>query len=174
MYKIGDFIHYGNTGVCKVTDIVTHELPRVDKDQLFYVLKPLHQSCIISTPVNTKKVFMRPIISKAEAERLIDMIPSIPAKAYHNHSIQLLSEHYETALKSHDCADLIKLGKSIHAKKQEVEQQNRKFGVVDERFMKRAEELLFGELAVALGIPKDKVPDYIAEKVHGEMEGKQQ
>ena len=31
--------------------------------------------------------------------------------------------------------------------------------------MKRAEELLFGELAAALDIPKDRVPEYIADRV---------
>ena len=54
---------------------------------------------------------------------------------------------------------------SLRAKKQGLEQQKRKFGAVDERFMKRAEELLFGELAAALDIPKDRVPEYIADRV---------
>lgn len=108
---------------------------------------------------------MSPIITTGEAERLIDIIPSIQAEAYHNRSIQLLAAHYETALKSHDCADLIELAMSIYAKKQYMEQQKRKFEQVDARFMKRAEELLFGELSAALGIPKDNVPEYIASRV---------
>ena len=37
--------------------------------------------------------------------------------------------------------------------------------MVDERFLKRAEELLFSELAVALGIEKDEVPGYISSRV---------
>ena len=36
---------------------------------------------------------------------------------------------------------------------------------IDERFMRRAEELLFGELAVALGIEREDVPDYIAGRL---------
>jgi len=61
--------------------------------------------------------------------------------------------------------DLVKLSMSLRAKKQGLEQQKRKFGAVDERFMKRAEELLFGELAAALDISKDRVPEYIADRV---------
>ena len=38
-------------------------------------------------------------------------------------------------------------------------------GKVDARFRKRAEELLYGELSVALGIPQDSVPQYIHQKL---------
>ncbi|HBN86195.1 MAG TPA: hypothetical protein DDZ89_20420, partial [Clostridiales bacterium] len=75
------------------------------------------------------------------------------------------AEHYKMALNTHNCLDLIELSMSIYAKKQFVEQQKRKFGAVDEKYLKCAEGLLFGELAAALNIPKDKVPKYIAERV---------
>ena len=39
------------------------------------------------------------------------------------------------------------------------------FGQVDDRFMKRAEELIFDEFSVALGIPKDEVSAYIDARV---------
>ena len=165
MYQVGDLILYGSTGVCKVADITTQELAGKDKKQLFYVLEPLYQNCTIFTPVITTKIFMRPIISKDEAERLIDMIPAIRVEAYHNRDLNQLAEHYKASLSTHDCSDLIELSMSIYAKKQFVEQQKRKFGAVDEKFMKRAEDLLFGELAAALNIPKDQVPEYIAERV---------
>ena len=146
-------------------DITTRNLPNVDKNQLFYVLKPLYQECTISAPVGSTKVFMRPIISKQEAERLIDMIPTISAQAYQNSVLRQLTEHYEESFKNHDCADLIELTMSIYAKKQIAAEQKKKFGAVDERFMKKAEELLFGEFAAALGISKDEVPEYIAERI---------
>ena len=36
------------------------------------------------------------------------------------------------------------------------------YGQMDQRYMKRAEELLYGELSVALGIERDQVVSYIA------------
>ena len=36
---------------------------------------------------------------------------------------------------------------------------------LDERYMKRAEDLLHGELAYALGISKESVPDYITRVI---------
>lgn len=165
MFKVGDLILYGSTGVCRVTDITTRDFSGADEDQLFYILIPLYQNGIISTPINNTKIFMRPIITKDEAETLIDMIPTIRAEAYHGQILQGLTEHYEKSLKTYDCMELVKLTMSIYAKKQYVEQQRRKFGAADERFMKRAEELLFGELAAALDIAKESIPDYIASRI---------
>lgn len=165
VFNIGDLIFYGSTGVCRVKDITPRDFSGADENRLFYTLIPLYQDCVISVPVNTTKIFMRPIISKEEAERLIDTIPTIRAKAYHSRVLRELADHYEASLKTHDCAELIELTMSIYAKKQYAEQQNRKFGAIDERFMKRAEELLFGELAAALGIPKESVPDYIVGRI---------
>lgn len=169
MYKIGDLILYGSTGVCRVNNIVAHCLPGAEKEeQPYYVLKPLYQDCIIFIPVNANKVFMRPIISKNEANRLIDMIPFVHAEIYHTPILKQLAEHYEDCMKTYDCADLIELTMSLYAKKKSLEHQKRKFGVLDERYMRRAENLLFGELAAALGIPKNEVPDYIDSRVNGE------
>lgn len=170
MFGIGDLIVYGNTGVCRIVDITHRKLFDGEKKE-FYVLHPLYQDCTISAPVNSDKVFMRPIISRHEAEELVDEIPSIQAEAYHNRVLRQLTEHYEEAFKTHKCADLIELTMSIYAKKKDMEKNNKRFGAVDEKYMKRAEELLFGELGAALHIHKDEVPAYIKARV-GELDGR--
>ena len=166
MYQIGDWIFYGNTGACQVTDVSKRKIPGIDTEMLYYTLQPLNDSCSISTPANGK-IFTRPLITKAEAEALIDAIPNIDAQIYHSPVLRQLSEHYEKSLNTHDCLSLIKMTMSIHLKKEQAEKQKRKLGAVDEKFMKRAEELLFSELAVALGIRKDEVPEYIEERLEG-------
>lgn len=163
MFEIGELIVYGGTGVCKIADITAPGLNPADKGQLYYKLEPLYSQGIIYAPVNNSKVFSRRVISKDEAQRMIDdVIPSIHAQAFHSSSVQMLNEHYAQFFSSHDCEGLIELIMSIYAKKQNAEAQRRKFGQVDERYMKRAEDLLYGEFAVALGIERSEVPDYIA------------
>ena len=169
MYQAGDYIVYGSTGVCCVESITTpKETPALsgfEQDRQFYVLKPLYQTGTVYTPVEQKRVLMRHVITRAEAESFINMIPTIQAQAYYAQSMQELRVHYETATQTYDCADLIELTMSIYAKKQYVEQQKRKFGQVDEHYLKRAEEMLYGEFAVALDIPVEEVQAYIEEKV---------
>ncbi len=164
MYQTGDLILYGRTGVCKVEDI-TSTKQRGGEEQRYYVLKPLYQSCNITVPVDSTRVFSRPIISKEEAQRVIAIIPSVKPEAYHNRNLNQLRDHYKACMETYDCVDLVKLTMSLYVKKQEAAAQKRKFGAVDERFMKEAEELLFGELAAALGIEKDEVRGYIAESL---------
>lgn len=165
MFQIGDLILYGNTGVCRVDDIKPLDFSAEEGEQLYYILQPLYQTCTISTPVEGGRVFMRPVISRQEAERLIDLIPTVQAEAFQTRALRELNEHYQASISSHSCQDLIEMTMSIYAKKLGVEKSKRKFGSVDERFMKRAEELLFGELGAALGIDRDAVPGYIQKRV---------
>ncbi|MCI8609610.1 MAG: hypothetical protein HFE73_08200 [Firmicutes bacterium] len=167
MYQVGDWIFYGNVGACQVLDIAMQRVPGADEERLYYTLQPFSDSCMISTPADTDKVFMRPVISREDAEALIAYIPKIPVEAYHSSALRALSDHYEEVLNTHDCYKLIEMTMSIYAKKKEAQKQKRKLGAVDEKFMKRAEELLFGELAVALGIQKKQVAGYIAQRVEG-------
>ena len=161
MYQTGDLILYGGTGVCRVTDIISRKMSRTGPERQYYVLEPLYQTGTITTPVDNDKVFTRPVITRDEAIDLIDQIPSIEAKAYHNQNLQQLENHYRTQLGAHDCLSLLRVTMSAYRKKAEREEKKLKFGAVDRRYMERAENLLFGELAVALGIEKDSVQQFM-------------
>ena len=80
-------------------------------------------------------------------------------------TVSQLVEYYEGCIRTHECADLVALTMFIYARKRAAEQAKRKFGSVDEKYMRRAEDLLYGELAAALGIARDEVPRYIAHRV---------
>ena len=139
MYRPGEMIVYGRTGVCRV-----ERIERQENGQDFYVLEALYQNCSIRTPVEGK-VFMRPVITRQEAEEL--------------------TEHYQAFIATHQCRDLVELVKSIYAKRRAAEREKRKFGTVDERFMKEGEALLHGELAVALDMTPEEVPGYISRRL---------
>lgn len=166
MYQVGELILYGGTGVCRVTDVVARRFSRSEPEKLYYVLSPLYSAGTITTPVENGKVFTRPVISRDEALRLIDTIPTIHAEAYHNSNLQQLENHYRSELESHDCLDLLRLAMSTYQKKLERERAKLKFGAVDRRYMDRAENLLFGELAVALDIDRDSVRQFIEDRLH--------
>lgn len=163
MYEVGSLILYGRTGVCRVEEIKENTVS--GECRLCYVLKPLYQTCNITVAVDNTKVFSRPIISRDEAHSLIDAMPEIKAEPYHNRNITQLREHYKSWLESHECVRIVEMTKSLYAKRCEAEKQKRKFGAVDERFLKEAEELLFGELAAALDIEKNAVLDYINSRL---------
>ena len=164
MYQVGDRIIYGSNGVCVIEEIKMIEVPHTNEEKAYYSIKPFYQECRISVPVDTK-MFMRPVISREEAQALIAHIPNVDAQPYFNTALRQLQEYYEKKLSTHSCADLIELTVSLHRKKAQVLAQKRKFGAIDERYMKRAEDLLFGELSVALDVPKSEIRTRITSEL---------
>lgn len=161
MYSIGELIVYGNTGVCRVEDIVKRSFGVGVPPREYYKLKPLYQSETIYSPIDNDKVFIRQVISKEEAEKLVSLIPSLDGEMFHSKSTQELSGYYQSYMATHNCADLIELVRSIYAKKLYAAEQKKRLGQVDDYFMRRAQDMLHGELAVALGITPEEVPAYI-------------
>lgn len=164
MFQPGEKIVYGTTGVCTVQEVTPRDdLPGTAPGTLYYALEPLSGSGVIYLPVDAP-VFMRPVITRQEAEALVARIPEMAAEAYHQRNLQMLRNHYQEVLQSHDCEKLLEMTMSIHVKEKQAIKAGRKLGQIDARFQKRAEELLWGELAVALEIPVEEVPRYIREK----------
>jgi len=164
MFQSGDLVVYSTTGVCRVEEVCRPNLSG-DPKREYYLLKPLHQDGVIYCPVDNTKVSIRPVISAEEAEALIDLIPTMRSEACRAPTLQALAQHYQAAVRSHDCRDLIEMMMSIYAKQQQAEAQHRRLGMVDERFMKQAERLLYGELSAALDISFDEVQPYIARRM---------
>lgn len=165
MYQVGDYIIYGVTGTCEVKEIRNMKLPHSKEEKKYYVLEPLHDNSTIFVPVDNIKVFMRPVISKQTACKLIDSIPDIRPIVFHSSKMRELTEYYENVISTYDCHELIKLTMSAYEKKKRALNNSGKFGAIDQKYMNKAETLLFGELSCALKIPQDKVPEYIEDRI---------
>ncbi len=163
MYQSGDFVVYSSTGVCCVEGVGIPDGISDDGTQ-YYKLRPVFDSEVIYTPVDTK-AFMRPIMSKEQAERLIDRIPEIPEDVCSGQDMKMLSESYRACLSTHENDDLVRLIKSVYQKNQRTVRAGRHLGQTDQNYMKRAEKLLYGELAVALGMQFDEVQPYICKRL---------
>lgn len=165
MYNIGDLVFYGKTGVCRVEEITKMSSAAFSEDQDYYILKPMYQECKISIPVNNKSIFIRPIATREEVLAMIDQIPGINAEAFYCHNLNQLKEHYREIMATHDCMRMIELTISVYNKRREAIANKKKLGAVDERFMKEAEELVYGEFAAALEMPKDEVIELIRSRL---------
>ncbi len=165
MFCEGEYVVYGDLGVCRVEGVTQRRFEGLDAAHLYYVLAPVYQGGVLYIPADNPRIFLRAVISAEEANRLIDAIPTIEGEAFHSRSAQELSAHYEQALRTHDCADLIRLTASIYAKKQDLASRKKRMGRVDEHFMKKAKDSLNGEFAIALGIPREDVPAYISRRI---------
>lgn len=167
MFNVNEKVIYAQMGVCEIIDITVPSFCERGEEKPYYVLQPANQSGSIFVPVDAN-VYMRRLLTREEAERLIDVIPDVQARSFDSVSLQDLKQHYADAMQSHDCGELIALVMSIYAKKQARIKNNKKIGAIDEAAMKRAEELLYGEFAIALDIPVEAVPKYIAKRLRAQ------
>lgn len=161
MYNRGEKIFYGQTGVCTVEDISEKEFER-GNPRIYYTLRPLYRSNnIIYAPVENAKVYMRRLISSDEAKRLIAGISAIQEKA----QTELAGEEdFRACLESHSCAELLELAAGIYRIKREAKKSGKKIGFTYEKYMSRAEELAFGELAAALGVSPEDIPALLSNE----------
>ena len=78
MFKIGDYVVYGNTGICRVEDITSLNMNGSEKE--YYVLVPAEGNNSRSfLPVDNTKVVIRPVLTKEQAMKALKklMLPMI-------------------------------------------------------------------------------------------------
>ena len=141
MYSVGEKIVYGENGVCTVIKIAPLDISGASKDKLYYYLTPLIGTGVYYSPVDSG-AFMRPVISREEAEALIDAF-------------------YKELFKQHSCEALVAIVKGLHGRLAERKTKSSRA----ESTMKRAKDILHGELSIALGIELTEVEDYIAQRI---------
>lgn len=164
MFEKSDYIVYGNSGVCQVDEITTLDVDGVPKDRLYYVLIPVNQSgSKIFTPVNSQKSQMRKIISKSEAVQLIEEIPEIEQLWIPDDKQR--EEQYKACMKNSNCKDWIRIIKTLYLRKEERSAQGKKVTATDEKYLRMAEDYLYSELSIPLGVEKEKMGEYIIQKM---------
>ncbi|MBR1772190.1 MAG: CarD family transcriptional regulator [Lachnospiraceae bacterium] len=164
MFQKGEYVVSGNKGVCVVDDITTLDISGVDREREYYILKPIYMAgSTVYVPVDTADTSMRRVLSKEEADKLIHDIPGIPLITISND--KLLEQEYRGCMKTNDCAEWIRIIKTIYLRKQKRIEAGRKVTAVDAKYFRLAEDNLYGELAVALEMPRNEVESYITREI---------
>ncbi len=164
MFAKGEYVVCGNKGVCMVEDITTLNISGVDKERRYYILKPLYMSgSTVYVPVDTAEESMRRVLSREQADELIQGIPDIPLITITND--KLLEQEYKGCMKTNCCEEWIKIIKTIYLRKQKRLEAGRKVTAVDAKYFRMAEDNLYGELAVSLSMPRETIESYIAEEM---------
>lgn len=164
MFEIGEYIIYGNTGVCKVGEVTKMAAPGTDGDRLYYALEPVYdKGCRLFTPVDNQKVKMRPILTKEEADALIKQIQEIDTLRVGDEKNR--EQVYKDAIRTCSCVEWVRMIKTLYIRKETRLAAGKKVTSSDAKYLHLAEESLYGELSVVMGIPKEEVEAYISSRV---------
>lgn len=167
MFQLNELVIYGNIGVCKIVEIGTPDFAMADNEKLYYYLEPLYQKGVLYAPVDSN-VAIRAIISEEEANSLLEYVVEAKIEPIKQKSMQQVTKYYQEIIDSHDCYKLVELTKRFNEKRITNIRDNKKLGQIDKKFIKKSEELLFGEMAVALGLEKDEVAELVYKKMNEE------
>ena len=166
MFKVGEYIHYGSIGLCRVEEITTLSMSAADRDRLYYKLSPMEEhGRIIFTPVDNDRVVMRRVMNKAEAESLIDELPMISLIDIPDEKKRELS--YKEALSSPDCHDWVALIKELNRRRQIRIDEGKKVTATEDRYYQSALNRLHNEISVATGVDRGEVEVYIQNRLAG-------
>ena len=160
MFNIGDVIIYGAQGICKIDGF---EVKKVLKDEVkYYVLKPIfNDNTAVFVPVENKNLTlkMQSVLTKSEAESLVAKIPQTELIKARDENEK--RTEYKNILSSGDRERLVSLVKTIRHERNIRRESGKKLNINDEQTLRKAEILLYNELAFVYGVEPDDVKNII-------------
>ena len=165
MYSVGDYVVYGDSDVCQVTDIGVPNMKfHQSTGKTYYFLETQFYKGVIYAPTDTQ-VAMRPVIGREDALHLIESMPSIESSICLSSDRKKLSEHYDALMDTHSCQALARTAKSIFEKYHVPGAKAKLPNSTEASYYKKASELLLQELSVSLGEPIEAVQKRIEQVV---------
>jgi len=156
-YKVGDYVMYGVSGACEISEI--GPLSFAGKDKVYYSLKPFYDSRdTIYVPVDREDEIARKVVGKKEAESVIDKILSEKRRGK-------LPERdaCDVILKSADSLKISNLIRCLRYMRVENRKNHKGLNIAEEKLLKYAERILFSEIAVALKLSMEEAGDRFGE-----------
>ena len=168
MFQVGELIVCDHNGVCRVLDVT--QMPGLQKGVLYYELEPVYsKGSRIYVPVDSEKLVMRRVSTAEEVEELLEAIPEIETIGIANEKKR--EEQYREVARRYDCRGWVKIIKTVHMRKKSRSLEGKKITYIDEKYMKLAQENLYGEISIPLEIERSRVGDYIRDRI-GDKEKK--
>ena len=141
MYQIGDIVVYGTEGIAEIGEEIEREF---DGQKLKYlVLHPLEKKTeTVYVPVGNEKA-------------MIDALPQERPDWIKNDRER--QKVYRDTLLFGSSREVLAMARALYLHQVEQLARGKKLHASDERFMRDAEKMIFGELAYVLGITQEEV-----------------
>lgn len=161
MFSTGDYVLYGSAGVCRIASFEEKSFDGVHTSE-YCILDPVFDAnSIFYVPSAAVETRVRDLLSREEIVSMIKCIPQIEPLQISDHRNR--KSVFDRILKSGDYSQMIPMLKLLYNEKQERLSGARKLAFADQRVMNDAQELMFQEFSVVLGIEKNEVMQYIED-----------
>jgi len=165
MFQKNDYVVY-KKNVCIVKDIKQN----AKNGKESYLLIPIDDDSLkIEIPTENANDYIRRIISKTDAEKIISKIPDI--SPFEIQDEKYIESEYKSYIQAGTYEDFIKVIKTAYLRNQKRITNKKKANEKDTHYFELAEKYLYNELAIALNLSFDETKNYIIGKMEGLMEG---
>lgn len=166
MFDIGEFVVYGNKGVCKIEKIGPIDIPGMSPDRQYYTMSQIYsKSSTIFTPVESDKTVLRKVLSREDAMNLIHNKADYKPVWIQNDKER--EQIFTETLRSAESEQLFNMIIALAHRRDQRIADGKKATSTDERYYHAAQDILYGEFAISLDMAKDEVkPFVLAETGH--------
>lgn len=167
MYQVGDRVVYGIHGVCTVAEL---EKRVVDRKMVTYlVLEPAGQEgsrYLVPAHNEAAMAKLRPMLTPEELEAMLAS-SSVREDGWIREE-NLRKQTYRELITGGDRAGLMRMVHTLYVHKKNQTAAGKKVHLADDNFLRDAEKLLSGEIAVVMGMEADQARSYLRTRLKGE------
>ena len=156
MHKVGDFVTYKDSGVCKI----------IEDNQDYFILDPVYsKNMTMYVPKQTRALVeqMKPVPSKKEIDKFI--VESKKVDYPWTEDSKQRYEEFNQILKSGNKPEILWLIKILTQYKMMLEENKKNFYASDKRVLAVAEKIITEEFAFVLEIEPAQVMEYVNKKL---------
>lgn len=160
MFDIGEYVVYGNKGVCEVKKIGPVDIPGMSSERKYYTLSQVYtKGSTIFVPVDKEDSGLRYVLSKEEVNELISEIPNIKPVWIQNDKER--EQIFTESIRKADTKRLVEMIIALYERRERRIADGKKATSTDERYFHAAEDILYGEIGVALGLDKSQAKEIL-------------
>ena len=149
MFEVNDYVFYGSGGVCRVVDIKTAPLENMPKDREYYILRSMHDaSGVAYIPIDSDGVFLRPLITREDAEDLLARCEQI--ECIDEPVAKQLRERYIEAMRTHRPEEWVRVIKTVNRRLRAPRPAARRISETERSLAENARRYLYTELSLVM------------------------
>lgn len=155
MYEVGDRMVYGVHGVCRVAGCEERKVDR--RRQRYLVLEPIGQAgsqYMVPTENQAAMAKLHPLLTRQELEGLLSS-PQVHTVSWISDENQRKQRYWEI-MASGDRQQMMQMVYTLYRHREAQAAAGKKCHVTDEFFLRDAEKLLIGEMAVVLDLDQEQ------------------
>lgn len=165
-YDVGEYIVYGTSGICRITDIKNMTLSPIIGERNYYVLEQVNSKAstiYVATDNEILCAKMRYILSEKEIRDILGRAKDGCMSWIEDRKERFRAFHDILTGSSHE--ELILMISCIYMKNKELSENKKRISDSDASILNSAEKIIREEFTFALGISADEIGPFIRREL---------